>query len=172
PGAVAPAGPKQRALPVRDRDHRQHRDVAGALPYRRAHPAPRLPPFVGGKLPADVLGLVDVHRHDGPVPVAAVPVPALPADDLDRRDARDSARSQGGRRMTRSTIYGLLAEFEDPTSLVAAAERTHRAGFRSVDAYSPYPIEELHEALGSHHTRLPLIVLIGGLVGCLGGYAL
>jgi Alternative complex III, ActD subunit len=74
--------------------------------------------------------------------------------------------------MTRSTIYGLLAEFEDPTSLVAAAERTHRAGFRSVDAYSPYPIEELHEALGSHHTRLPLIVLIGGLVGCLGGYAL
>ena len=69
-------------------------------------------------------------------------------------------------------IYGLLAEFEDPTSLVAAAERTHHAGFRCVDAYSPYPIEELHEALGSHHTRLPLIVLIGGLVGCLGGYTL
>ena len=69
-------------------------------------------------------------------------------------------------------IYGLLAEFEDPTSLVAAAERTHHAGFRCVDAYSPYPIEDLHEALGSHHTRLPLIVLIGGLVGCLGGYTL
>ena len=41
-----------------------------------------------------------------------------------------------------------------------------------MDAYSPFPIEELHEALGSHHTRLPLIVLIGGLVGCIGGYAL
>src|SRR4051812_50198324 len=74
--------------------------------------------------------------------------------------------------MKTSAIYGLLAEFEDPTSLVSADERTHHAGFRCVDAYSPYPIEELHEALGSHHTRLPLIVLIGGVVGCLGGFAL
>jgi Protein of unknown function (DUF3341) len=74
--------------------------------------------------------------------------------------------------MKTPAIYGLLAEFEDPTSLVSAAERTHHAGFRCVDAYSPYPIEELHEALGSQHTRLPLIVLIGGLVGCLSGYAL
>jgi hypothetical protein len=74
--------------------------------------------------------------------------------------------------MKTPAIYGLLAEFEDPTSLVAAAERTRHAGFRCMDAYSPYPIEELHEALGSHHTRLPLIVLIGGMVGCLGGYAL
>ena len=51
-------------------------------------------------------------------------------------------------------------------------ERAHREGYRRMDAYSPFPIEELHEALGSHHTRLPLIVLIGGLVGCIGGYAL
>src|SRR5438128_4702061 len=41
-----------------------------------------------------------------------------------------------------------------------------------MDAYSPFPIEALHEALGSRHTRLPLIVLIGGLVGCAGGYLL
>jgi hypothetical protein len=41
-----------------------------------------------------------------------------------------------------------------------------------MDAYSPFPIEELHDALGARHTRLPLIVLIGGLVGCIGGYAL
>jgi hypothetical protein len=41
-----------------------------------------------------------------------------------------------------------------------------------MDAYSPFPIEELHEALGGHHTRLPLIVLIGGLIGCIGGYLL
>ena len=69
-------------------------------------------------------------------------------------------------------IHGLMAEFDDPTSLVAAAERAHREGYRRMDAYSPFPIEELHEALGSHHTRLPLIVLIGGLCGCIGGYAL
>jgi hypothetical protein len=41
-----------------------------------------------------------------------------------------------------------------------------------MDAYSPFPIEELHHALGSHHSRLPLIVLIGGLVGCVGGFLL
>jgi hypothetical protein len=72
----------------------------------------------------------------------------------------------------RPAVYGLMAEFEDPTSLVAATHNAYREGYRSMDAYSPYPIEELHEALGSHHTRLPLIVLIGGLTGCIGGYLL
>jgi hypothetical protein len=71
-----------------------------------------------------------------------------------------------------SATYGMLAEFDDPTSLVAAAASARTAGYRSMDAYSPFPIEELHDALGAHHTRLPLIVLIGGLVGCIGGYAL
>jgi len=69
-------------------------------------------------------------------------------------------------------IHGLLAEFEDPGSLVAAASQARQRGYRRMDAYSPFPIEELHEALGNHHTRLPLIVLIGGLAGCLGGYLL
>ena len=68
--------------------------------------------------------------------------------------------------------YGLLAEFDDPTSLVSATERAHAEGYRQMDAYSPFPIEELHAALGARHSRLPLIVLIGGLVGCGGGYAL
>jgi hypothetical protein len=71
-----------------------------------------------------------------------------------------------------SPTYGLLAEFEDPTSLVAAAHHARQQGYTCMDAYSPIPIEELHEALGAHHTRLPLIVLIGGIVGGLGGYAL
>jgi hypothetical protein len=71
-----------------------------------------------------------------------------------------------------SAIYGLMAEFDDPTSLVTATERAHHEGYRCMDAYSPFPIEELHEALGSHHTRLPLIVLLGGLLGCIGGYTL
>jgi hypothetical protein len=69
-------------------------------------------------------------------------------------------------------IYGLMAEFDDPTSLVAATERAHHEGYRCMDAYSPFPIEELHHALGARATRLPLIVLIGGLCGCIGGYAL
>ena len=72
----------------------------------------------------------------------------------------------------RSSLYGLMAEFEDPNSLVAAAHRAHAEGYRCLDAYSPFPIEELHEALGAHHTKLPLIVLIGGIVGGLAGYGL
>jgi len=71
-----------------------------------------------------------------------------------------------------ASIYGLLAEFEDPTALVAAAHRAHSEGYRCMDGYSPFPIEELHEALGSHHTRLPLVVLIGGILGGSGGYVL
>ena len=74
--------------------------------------------------------------------------------------------------MKTSGIYGVLAEFGEPTALVAATQRAYNAGYRRMDAYSPFPIEELHEALGGHHTRLPLIVLIGGLCGCLGGYGL
>jgi len=72
----------------------------------------------------------------------------------------------------RPAVYGLMAEFEDPTSLVQATHKAYHEGYRCMDAYSPYPIEELHEALGSHHTRLPLIVLIGGITGCIGGYLL
>ena len=74
--------------------------------------------------------------------------------------------------MKSSVIYGLMAEFEDPTSLVTATERAHHEGYRCMDAYSPFPIEELHHALGSKPSRLPLIVLIGGLIGCIGGYSL
>ena len=72
----------------------------------------------------------------------------------------------------RSSLYGLMAEFDDASALVAAARGAREEGYRCLDAYSPFPIEELHEALGSHHTRLPLVVLIGGLVGCLAGYGL
>jgi hypothetical protein len=72
----------------------------------------------------------------------------------------------------KSPVYGLLAEFDDPNALVAAAYRAHFEGYRRMDAYSPFPIEELHEALGLPPTRLPLIVLIGGLVGAIAGYGL
>ena len=67
-------------------------------------------------------------------------------------------------------IYGLMAEFDSPAALVGAARKAHQAGYHKMDAYSPFPIEELHEALDIHHSRLPLIVLIGGAVGCIGGY--
>jgi hypothetical protein len=69
-------------------------------------------------------------------------------------------------------LYGLMAEFDSPTTLVSAAHDAHREGYRQIDGFSPFPIEELHEALEFHDSRLPLIVLIGGVLGCLGGYSL
>ena len=65
-----------------------------------------------------------------------------------------------------------MAEFESPTALVAAANKTREAGYVHVDAYSPIPIEELHHAIGFKSTKLPLMVLIGGLLGAAGGFSL
>jgi hypothetical protein len=72
----------------------------------------------------------------------------------------------------RPRIYGVMAEFDDPGSLVSAAHRAREAGYRRMDAYTPYPIEELHEALHIHDARLTKLVLAGGMAGCLGGYGL
>jgi hypothetical protein len=66
-------------------------------------------------------------------------------------------------------LYGLMAEFETPVELVEAARKAYADGYRMINGYSPFPIEELSEAIG-FHTRLPLIVLIGGILGGLGGY--
>lgn len=74
--------------------------------------------------------------------------------------------------MSRAPIYGLLGEFGDANALVAAARAARDAGYERMDAYSPFPIEELPAALGVRKTRLPIIVLIGGLFGGIGGYAL
>lgn len=74
------------------------------------------------------------------------------------------------RKRTRPTVYGVMAEFDNPTDAVAAARRAYEAGYRRMDAFSPYPVEALSEAIGFHRNRLPLIVLIGGLLGGFGGY--
>jgi hypothetical protein len=65
-----------------------------------------------------------------------------------------------------------MAEFETPGALVKAAERVRLAGYRRIDAYSPIPIEELSEALDLPRTRLPFLVLCGGILGGLAGYGL
>jgi Protein of unknown function (DUF3341) len=69
-------------------------------------------------------------------------------------------------------LYGLMAEFETPTQLVDATKAAYAAGYRKMDAYSPFPVEEASEALGFHKTRVPLIVLIGGILGGLTAYGL
>ena len=72
----------------------------------------------------------------------------------------------------RPTLYGLMAEFDSPTALVAASNAARLDGYRCMDAYSPIPIEALHDALGFPRTKLPLIVLLGGIAGGLAGYGL
>jgi len=69
-------------------------------------------------------------------------------------------------------IYGLLAEFDEPDRLLAAARAAYEDGYRNMDAYTPFPIEHLAEAIGFRTTRLPWVIFAGGFVGCLGGFIL
>ncbi|MEP6714982.1 MAG: DUF3341 domain-containing protein [Terriglobia bacterium] len=69
-------------------------------------------------------------------------------------------------------LYGLMAEFDTPGELVAAARTTREAGFRQFDAYTPYPIHELDEAMHLYDNRVSLATLLGGLFGCAGGFGL
>jgi hypothetical protein len=72
----------------------------------------------------------------------------------------------------RPPIYGMLAEFDDATALVGAVRRAREEGFTRMDAYTPFPVEAVAHELGFHKTQLPLVVLLGGITGCLGGYFL
>jgi hypothetical protein len=69
-------------------------------------------------------------------------------------------------------IHGLMAEFHSTEALLHAAESAHRHGFKRMDAYTPFPVEGLAEAMDVHDRRVPLIVLLGGIAGCLGGFFL
>ena len=75
-----------------------------------------------------------------------------------------------GHRRHEPPLYGVMAEFDNPSDLVAAARKVYSLGYRRINGYSPYPIEELSEAIGFTHTSLPLIVFIGGLLGGIGGF--
>lgn len=72
----------------------------------------------------------------------------------------------------RHGLYGVMARFETPEQLLEAAHETYRAGYRKMDAYSPMPIEGLAEAIGFKRHFVSLVVLMGGLFGCVGGFTL
>ena len=69
-------------------------------------------------------------------------------------------------------MYGIMAEFDSPEKLIRAAETAREAGFDRLGAYTPYPIEAVWEAIGEHKSKLPMIVLAGGLIGALAGFGL
>ena len=89
---------------------------------------------------------VGTHRT---LPHPVLPLHPLPADDLDLRDAHHAARSEArggvGRVRRRPPLHGLMAEFSDLEELVHATRTAHEAGYRQMDAYTPFPIEELGE---------------------------
>ncbi len=72
----------------------------------------------------------------------------------------------------RAPIWGLIAEFDTPSEIVIAARKAYAAGYRRMDAYSPFPVEGLSEAIGFHHDSVALICLVGGLLGLVTAYVL
>jgi hypothetical protein len=74
--------------------------------------------------------------------------------------------------MKQPSLYGLMTMFDNPDDLLAAAHKTYEAGYRKMDAYSPFPIHGLAEAVGYRRRILPWIVLAGGIFGCIAGFSL
>jgi hypothetical protein len=69
-------------------------------------------------------------------------------------------------------LYGLMAEFDRPGDLIVATRKAKEAGYSKLDAYSPYPIEEVSEEICGDHNDVPIVVLLGGITGLLFGLAL
>ena len=72
----------------------------------------------------------------------------------------------------RQRLHGVMAEFDHSDKLIAAVKAVRAQGYTRIDAFTPYPIEELHHALGHHHSPLPRMVLAGGIAGALFGFVL
>ena len=70
----------------------------------------------------------------------------------------------------RTGTYGVIAEFTSPAELTAAAEAARDAGYTEMDAFSPFPIHGLHEAVGMKSAGMSAIVLIGGIIGGIAGF--
>lgn len=70
----------------------------------------------------------------------------------------------------RTPIYGLMAEFDTAQDVLRATRRARRAGYRDMDAYTPYPVKGLAAVLGLPHNRVPFVILVAGLVGAVVGF--
>ena len=107
---------------------------------------------------------------------------SLPAGDLDHRDARAGPRNAAGSgtagrigksprgqamstKLEQPAVYGLMAEFDRPDDLIEATQHAYDRGYRLMEAYTPFPVDGVAEALGFHRNRIPSTVFIGGLLG-------
>ncbi|MDB5339604.1 MAG: hypothetical protein JWN70_5223 [Planctomycetaceae bacterium] len=73
---------------------------------------------------------------------------------------------------TATQLYGLLAQYDEPEALRAAASQAYAHGYRRMEAYSPFPVESLATALGHPRSRLPILTLVGGVLGGVSGYGM
>src|SRR5262249_47953432 len=76
------------------------------------------------------------------------------------------------RKHNKPTFYGLVAEFRDPEDILQAAKQAREAGYKQMDAYTPFPIHGLDEAIAFEDNRVPWTIFISGLLGAVGGYLL
>jgi mono/diheme cytochrome c family protein len=90
----------------------------------------------------------------------------------DATGAGGERRAPGAAGADDGELYGLLAEFDTPGALIAAAEKVRDAGYTKWDCYSPFPVHGIDPAMGIRHTILPLLVFLGGLGGLAGGLLL
>jgi hypothetical protein len=74
--------------------------------------------------------------------------------------------------MRRGAYFGIAAEFEEPEALLQAARRAREAGYKRMDAYTPFPVHGLSDEIGFRDERVPVIMFLGGLVGALSGFFL
>jgi hypothetical protein len=74
--------------------------------------------------------------------------------------------------MNSGELHGLIAEFDEPEALLEATRKAYAAGYRRLDAYTPFHVEGLAEALGMHNTGVPIITLLCGIAGGLTGYGM
>lgn len=69
-------------------------------------------------------------------------------------------------------LHGIIAEFENAEELLHAAKRAREAGYTQMDAYSPFPVHGLSEAIGFEDHKVPWVVFISGVIGAIAGFAL
>lgn len=69
-------------------------------------------------------------------------------------------------------LYGIMSEFNTATELVDAARRVRDGGYTKTDAFSPFPLHEIDEALGIKRSVLPYLIFAGGITGLMAGIGL
>src|ERR1041385_4849497 len=117
-----------------------------------------------GHFHPDPVGLGDLRRLDRPLPDIVLHHVEARTDRAARRDARVDAGQ--GDRMTEAALHGIVGEFPASPGVVAAAHELRQAGFRHIDAYTPYPVEELNEVEHSGHgSWLALATIAGAAFG-------